>query len=89
MGNYRYKHLAFEGINSQDLFDAEMAKILSGAPKTLNNRDEIMVGGVNQEDHDRNLKMVLQRLKDHNLTLGREKCEFGRNFRISWSSVHR
>ena len=38
-----------------------------------------MVGGVNQEDHDRNLKMVLQRLKDDNLTLGREKCEFGRS----------
>ena len=26
-GNYRYKRLAFGGINSQDLFDAEMAKI--------------------------------------------------------------
>ena len=28
--NYRYKRLAFEGLNSQDLFDAEIAKIISG-----------------------------------------------------------
>lgn len=27
-GNYRYKRLAFGGVNSQDLFDAEMSKII-------------------------------------------------------------
>ena len=53
-GNYRYKRLAFGGVNSQDLFDSEMAKILSGIPKTLNNRDDIMIGGVDLSDHDRN-----------------------------------
>ena len=75
-GNYRYKRLAFREINSQDLFDAEMAKILSGIPRTLNNRDDIIIGGVDQADHDKNLKTVLQRLLDHNLTARREKCEF-------------
>ena len=75
-GNYRYKRFAFGGVNSQDLFDSEMAKILSGIPKTLNNRDDIMIGGLDFVDHDKNLKMVLQRLKDHNLTLRQEKCEF-------------
>ena len=29
-GNYWYKRLVFGGINSQDLFDAEMSRILSG-----------------------------------------------------------
>ena len=61
-GNYRYKRLAFREINSQDLFDAEMAKILSGIPRTVNNRDDIMIGGVDQADHDKNLKTVLHRL---------------------------
>ena len=74
-GNYRYKRLAFGGVNSQDLFDSKMAKILLGIPKTLNNLD-IMIGGVDLVDHDKNLKMVLKRLKDHNLTLRQEKCEF-------------
>ena len=35
-GNYRYKRLAFGGLNSQDLFDAEIAKIISGIPRVLN-----------------------------------------------------
>ena len=69
--NYRYKRLAFGGVNSQDLFDSEMAKILSGIPKTLNNRDDIMIGGVDLSDHDRNLQMVLKRLNDVTLRCDR------------------
>ena len=76
-GNYRYKRLAFGGKNSQDLFDAEIAKIISCIPHVLNNRDDIMVGGKDWEEHNRNLETVLERLKIHNLTLRREKCEFG------------
>jgi hypothetical protein len=75
-GNYRYKRLEFGGVNSQDLFDSEMAKILSGIPRTLNNRDDIMIGGVYLADHDKNLKIVLGRLKNYNLTLRQEKREF-------------
>ena len=78
-GNYRYRRLAFGGINSQDLFDAEMSKIISGIPRVLNNRDDIMVGGIIWEDHNKNLETLLQRLELHNITLRKEKCEFGRS----------
>ena len=44
-GNYRYKRLAFGGVNSQDLFDAEISKVIAGIPKVLNNCDDIMIGG--------------------------------------------
>ena len=76
-GNYRYKRLAFGGKNSQDLFDAEIAKIISGVPRVLNNRDDIMVGGRDWEEHNQNLETLLERLTAHNLTLRKEKCEFG------------
>ena len=76
-GNYRYKRLAFGGLNSQDLFDAEIAKVISGIPR-VNNRDDIMIGGLDWEDHNNNLRMLLQRIEDHNLTLREEKCEFGK-----------
>ena len=66
-GNYRYKRLAFGGINSQDLFDAEISKIISGIPRVLNNRDDIMVGGRDWNDHNRNLEALLQRLTIHNI----------------------
>ena len=77
-GNYRYKRLAFGGKNSQDLFDAEIAKIISGITHVLNNRDDIMVGGKDWEEHNRNLETLLERLSIHNITLRKEKCEFAR-----------
>ena len=40
-GNYWYKCLLFGGVNSQELFDAEISRIISGIPKVLNNRDDI------------------------------------------------
>ena len=76
-GNYRYKRLAFGGKNSQDLFDAEIAKIILGIPHVLSNRDDIMVGGKDWEEHNQNLETLLERLTVHNITLRREKCEFG------------
>ena len=42
------------------------------------NRDNIMIGGLDWEDHNTNLRAVLQRIEDHNLTLRKEKCEFGK-----------
>jgi hypothetical protein len=50
-----------------------------GYSGTLNNRDDIMIGGVDLTDHDKNLKIVLGRLKDYNLTLRQEKCDFGKS----------
>ena len=77
-GNYQYKRLAFGGVNSQDLFDAEISKVISGTPKVLNNRDDIMIGGRDWDEHNKSLAQLLQRLEDHNLTLQHEKCEFGK-----------
>ena len=37
-----------------------------------------MVGGVDWKDHNANLRMLLQGIEGHNLTLRREKCEFGK-----------
>ena len=49
--NHRYNRLAFGGVSSQDLFDSEMAKILWGIPRALNNRDDILIGGADLADH--------------------------------------
>ena len=76
-GNYRYKRLEFSGKNSEDFFDVEIAKIILGIPHVLNNRDDIMVGGKDWEEHNQNLGTLLERLTVHNITLRREKCEFG------------
>ena len=79
LGNYRYKRLAFGGMSSQDIFDEEISKIIYGIPRVLNNRDDIMVGGRDWEDHNRNLENLLRRLRVYNITLRREKCEWGQS----------
>ena len=55
----------------------QIAKIISGIPNVLNNQDDIMVGGKDWEEHNQNLETILERLTVHNITLRREKCEFG------------
>lgn len=65
------------GVNSRDLSDGEISKIISGIPKVLNNRDDIMIGGQDWGEHNKSLAQLLQRLEDHNLTLPQAKCEFG------------
>ncbi|KAK3745368.1 hypothetical protein QZH41_001397 [Actinostola sp. cb2023] len=37
-----------------------------------------MIGGLDRDDHNTNLRILLQRIQDHNLTLRKEKCEFGK-----------
>ena len=37
-----------------------------------------MIAGVDCNDRNANLRAVLQRIEDHNLTLRKEKCEFGK-----------
>ena len=39
--------------------------------------DDILVYGCTKDEHDRNLRLVLNRLKEHGATLNKDKCTFG------------
>ena len=39
--------------------------------------DDIVVYGKTQEEHDQRLDCVMRKLKERNLTLNKDKCEFG------------
>ena len=43
----------------------------------MDNHVDIMMGGVDWQDHNANLEATLKRIEDPNLTL-RKKCEFGK-----------
>ena len=38
--------------------------------------DDLIVHGKSNEEHDRNLHTLMQRLEEKNLTLNSEKCQF-------------
>nr|XP_006817021.1 PREDICTED: uncharacterized protein K02A2.6-like [Saccoglossus kowalevskii] len=79
LGLFRYKRLSF-GINSAaEIFQKAVSDALQGIPGARNISDDIIVFGKEQTDHDDQLKAVLQRLRDNNITGNREKCEFSKS----------
>ena len=76
-GNLRPKRLISGARASQDLFDEMMHRIFGDIPYCMNQRDDILIGGRNIEEHNKTLQAVLQRVVDVGITFNREKCEFG------------
>ena len=79
VGLRRYKRLNFGVTSAAEIFQNHIAEILSDIDGSMNTSDDILVYGKNQEDHDRALRKVFQRLKEKNLTLNKGKCEFNRD----------
>ena len=78
VGLRRYKRLPF-GINAaSEIFQESVREILTGLPGCKNISDDIIVFGKGQEEQDKNLRGVLQRLKENNLPLNKDKCEFSK-----------
>ena len=53
--------------------------MLNGLNGVLNISDDIIIHGMTKEEHDANLESLFQRLQDRNLTVNKQKCEFGKN----------
>jgi hypothetical protein len=51
-------------------------QILQDIPNCRNNADDIIIFAKTQEEHDKTLRLILQRLREKNLTLNKTKCEF-------------
>ena len=58
------------------IFQRKMEQALRGVPMTVVKIDDILVTGVDEEDHLRNLKSVLDILSDLGLTVNKAKCRF-------------
>ena len=78
VGLHRYTKLFF-GINSAaEVFQDAIRQVLSGLKGTINISDDILVYGSTVQEHNANLKSVLNRLREKGPTLNREKCELNK-----------
>ncbi|XP_062610190.1 uncharacterized protein K02A2.6-like [Saccostrea cucullata] len=78
VGLFRYKRLIF-GVNSAaEVFQAVIQQTIEGIPGTRNISDDIIVYGKSQEEHDNSLQLLLTRLRERNLTLNKDRCEFNK-----------
>ena len=75
-GLFRYKRLSF-GINAAaEKFQDVISTAISDIPNSKNISDDIIIYGVNREEHDKALHAVLNRFSELNLTLNKAKCKF-------------
>ena len=71
------KRLIIEDKASQDAFDETMQRIFGDISKCFNHRDDIILGGRDEEEHNITLEAVLQRATGFGITFNKDKCEFG------------
>ncbi|XP_053391490.1 uncharacterized protein LOC128554261 [Mercenaria mercenaria] len=79
VGLRRYKCLNF-GVNAApEIFQNEIRQALSGLKGVMNISDDIIFRSKTREEHDRNLEALFQRLTEKNITLNKNRCEFGQS----------
>ena len=75
-GRYCFTRLPFGISSAPEHFQKAMQRILEGLDGVECQVDDILVFGETQEQHDKILIAVLERLADANVTLNLEKCKF-------------
>ena len=77
-GKFQYRKMPMGLKNSPATFQRMMNSVLAGltAIKCLVYLDDIVVWGSSLEEHNIRLKEVLQRLRENNLQVQPDKCEF-------------
>ena len=75
-GLYWYKRLMFGISSAPEKYQKVILDVVRGSHGVANIADDLIVHGVNLEEHDRNLHAVLQRLRESGLTLNGAKCGF-------------
>ena len=74
-GRYRFKRLPFGICSAQDVFQDVMSEIFSGIEGIEVIVDDLLIWGENQQQHDERLRQVLERARQKNLKLNKEKSQ--------------
>ncbi|XP_038119291.1 uncharacterized protein K02A2.6-like [Culex quinquefasciatus] len=76
-GLYQYNRLAPGVKPAPGAFQQVIDGMLSGLVRTCGYLDDVVVGGLDEEDHKKNLRAVLQCIEEFGFTIRAEKCSFG------------
>ncbi|XP_054709030.1 uncharacterized protein K02A2.6-like [Uloborus diversus] len=74
-GRYCFLRLPF-GLNvASEIFQIKMKQSFEGLPGLINIADDVVIFGKDRKEHDENVQLFLQRCKDLNVKLNKEKME--------------
>ncbi len=74
-GRYRFLRLPFGLKSSQDIFQIKMDQILEACPGTISIADDITVFGKDDDEHDRNLRNLMEQARIHGLVFNPSKLK--------------
>lgn len=77
-GRYRFLRMPFGISSASEVFQRSMEQIFGGYPCAII-VDDILIGGKDIEEHDANLRKVLNRAREVKLRLNPLKCKFRLN----------
>ena len=81
-GQLQFLHMSFGAKMSQDVFQLQMDAILEQCPGVIGIQDDMVIFGVDQEDHDANLINLLNVCQKEGLVLNSKKLELRRESHI-------
>lgn len=76
VGLWRYTCLNFGISSAAERFQNTIQQVLYGIPNVRNKSDDIIVYGKTRDKHNTSLQAVFERLREKNLTLNKDKCEY-------------
>ena len=75
-GRYCFKRLPFGICSAPEIFQRRMLEILEGLPGVLCYMDDVLIMGETEQEMEKHLLNVFQRLTEAGVTLNLEKCIF-------------
>ena len=76
IGLFQYNRLSFSIASAQAMFQRVMDNLIKGIPNVCGYLDDILITRVNEVEHDRNLRKVLERLGTAGIRMSEKKCQF-------------
>ena len=76
-GRFRYKRLPYGIHSASEIFQFEIANLLSGIDGTANSQVDIIIWASSKEDRDRRLGQVMCNIRKTGLKLNKSKCVLG------------
>nr|XP_054606603.1 uncharacterized protein K02A2.6-like [Nothobranchius furzeri] len=76
-GRYRFLRLPYGILSAPEVYHKTIHMIFEHIPGVETMMDDIIVWGTTREEHDQRLRQVLDKTREVNLKLNKDKCEFG------------
>lgn len=78
-GLYEFTVMVFGLCNAAQTFQRFINHVLQGLDFAFAYIDDVCIASKSREEHEKHLRIILERFREHNLVVNADKCEFYKN----------